>query len=190
MQKFLSKPIIITGIFWLLLFSTLLLFSQNPKDIPSSFPLKVGVSFDYGFLFHSAYFKKLPGIPNCCPRFERGEGNGFRISILGEYNLSAPIFVGARLFYQNFNGTLGKAEPTTLIYQGTPLDGVFEHKIISKFINMGIEPYISFNPISSLYLSIGVILGYSFSTWFDQSETIIEPKNIGTFRGSNFMLLN
>jgi outer membrane protein OmpA-like peptidoglycan-associated protein len=185
MWKFLNRLIIIARVFLLLLPSTLFLFSQNPKDTLLSFPFKVGVAFDYDFLFHSAYFKKLPGIPNCCPRFERGDGNGFRISVLGEYNISAPISVGVRLFYQNFNGTLGKIEPTTLIYQGLPLEGEFEHKIISKFTNMGIEPYISFNPISSLYLSIGVNLGYSFSTWFDQAETIVKPQDIGTFLDSN-----
>lgn len=185
MWKFLSKPIAIVWIFLLSLHLTLLLVAQNPKDAPLSFPFKVGVSFDYDFLFHSAYFKKLPGVPNCCPRFERGDGNGFRISILGEYNLSAPFFVGARLFYQNFNGSLDKVEPTTLIYQGVPLEGAFEHKIISKFSNIGIEPYISFNPISSLYLNIGVNLRYSFSTWFEQAETIIKPEDIGTFLDSN-----
>lgn len=188
MWKFLSRlrrPIIIAGIFLLLLPWTLALFSQNPQNALLSFSFKVGVSFDYGLLFHSAYFKKLPGIPNCCPRFEQGDGDGFRISILGEYKLSFPLFVGARLFYQNFSGKLGKVEPTTLIYQGVPLGGAFEHKIISKFTNMGIEPYISFNPISSLYLSIGVNVGYSFSTWFEQAETIIKPQDIGTFIDSN-----
>ncbi len=185
MKKFSLRLFITSGFLLFMLLGTFSLLSQSTADTLRVFPFKFGTFFDYELLFHTANFKKLPGIPNCCPRFEEGNGNGFSIGVLGEYSFLPRLSIGTYFFYRNFGGNLSKIEPTALIYQGKPLEGEFEHQIKSKFTDVGVKPYISFNPVFDLYLSINFEFGYSLTTWFEQAEKIVKPKGIGTFLDSN-----
>ena len=49
---------------------------------------RYGVFGGYSINFHTADFRALPGVPNCCPKFENGTGGGFAIGALYEFSIS------------------------------------------------------------------------------------------------------
>ena len=64
---------------------SLILCSNNifTQDYDSLFSRNFyGAYIHFNYNLHDASFAKLPGIPNCCPNFENGNGNGFSLGLL------------------------------------------------------------------------------------------------------------
>jgi outer membrane protein OmpA-like peptidoglycan-associated protein len=160
----------------LISFSSMFLFAQS--DVQKN---KYGVFGGLNFNMHQANFTQLPGIPNCCPRFETGTGLGFHFGVLYERKLSNKFWLGGNLSILPLNATLTHEEETSVNLDSGPAVGAFEHKVESEFLNFGIEPRIIYNPVHNLNLSVGPRLGYNMSYSFSQVETIIKPDGYGTF---------
>lgn len=146
---------------------------------------KYGGYIGFNFNSHTANFTKLPGIPNCCPRFEEGSGTGFNLGILYEYKIAKDFWIGSRLGIINLDGTLTRTENTTLNTSTGSMDGEFEHKVQASFMNIGFEPSIIYNPFKDLFLNAGFRLGSNITNTYSQSETIIQPLGQGTFIDEN-----
>lgn len=142
---------------------------------------KYGVYGGINLNFHSAQFTNLPGIPNCCPRFESGFGLGFNFGLLYEHRLSNVLSLGVRSGFHSLSGTLSTEEPTTVITPTGPLDGVFEHTVESAFMNLGFEPSLIYSLTPRFNISLGLRAGQSLTYTFSQAETIIQPDGVGTF---------
>jgi len=82
------------------------------------------------------------------------------------------------------DGALIENEQTTIITPNGLTTGTFEHKLESKFMNIGIEPMLIYNPFQRLFISVGGRFGINTTYTFDQVETIIKPSNYGTFLDS------
>lgn len=159
------------------------LLSLKAQDFANQ---KFGVFFGGNYNIHSANFQRLPGLPNCCPRFEDGSGFGFNGGILFENKiLGDNLWIGARLGILSLNGILLKEEPTTVIVSGVPTAGAFEHKVEGKFLNIGLEPNIIYNPTESFNVFAGMRFGINASKEYSQVETIVKPAGVGTFLDSN-----
>ena len=44
-----------------------------------------GLYSTFNYNFHISDFSKLPGIPNCCPKFTKGSGPGFGLGLFAEF---------------------------------------------------------------------------------------------------------
>lgn len=159
--------------------STILVYCQ---DIQNS---KFGIFGHYLLSLHSADFTRLPGIPNCCPRFESGSGSGYTYGALYEVPISNKFFLGARVGLQSIGATLKAEEGTTIIVDGVARRGTFTHSVESSLSNLGIDGLIIWNPVKKLYFSTGLRFGMVNSSTFAQEERITTPANGATFLDSN-----
>jgi outer membrane protein OmpA-like peptidoglycan-associated protein len=159
--------------------STILVYCQ---DIQNS---KFGIFGHYLLSLHSADFTRLPGIPNCCPRFESGSGSGYTFGALYEVPISNKFFLGARVGLQSIGATLKAEEGTTIIVDGVARRGTFTHSVESSLSNLGIDGLIIWNPVKKLYFSTGLRFSMVNSSTFAQEERITTPANGATFLDSN-----
>ena len=142
----------------------------------------------YGHLLlvqHHAAFTRLPGIPNCCREFSGGGGTGFDVGGLLQYALSDRLELEGRIGFIRFNGALRENEGTTVLLDGTPVPGTFEHQLDATFTAVEIAPLLFWRPFNNqlragLFPSIGLILGGSFK----QREELVEPVDIGVFENN------
>jgi outer membrane protein OmpA-like peptidoglycan-associated protein len=159
--------------------STTLVYTQ---DTPNT---KIGIFGHYLLSIHSADFSNLPGIPNCCPRFESGSGSGYTFGGLLEVPISNKFFLGARVGLQSIGATLKADEGTTIIVDGVARRGTFTHSVESSLSNIGIDGLFIWNPVKKLYFSTGLRFGMVSTSTFAQEERITTPANGATFLDSN-----
>jgi outer membrane protein OmpA-like peptidoglycan-associated protein len=151
---------------------------------------KYGIYAAYNLNQHVADFRRLPGVPNCCPHFEKGSGMGITLGALMELPLSDMFFLGLRLGYTTLDGLLTQKEGTTVITNGIAGDGEFEHKVDAAIGNMGLEvlfgisPLKNINLIKNINLYLGLRVGLNFSATYEQSEQITKPATGATFLDS------
>ena len=80
--------------------------------------------YSYGAFIGAAYssqsadFSELPGIPNCCPRFESGSGSVFSFGGIFDYSLSEKIAVGVNLLFSTGHNKVSAAETKNTIVSG------------------------------------------------------------------------
>lgn len=146
---------------------------------------KVGIFGGVSFNIHSADFQNLPGIPNCCPRFESGSGSGLVLGALFEQRLSSSFWLGVRGGLQSMSGVLSKKESVLVIVPTGPVNGAFEHRVDATLTNLGIEPSLIYNPFGRFSISAGPRLGYLVQESFEQREAIVQPSGFGTFADEN-----
>jgi outer membrane protein OmpA-like peptidoglycan-associated protein len=156
-------------------------FSLSAYSANDTSHSKYGVYGGINLNFHTAQFTNLPGIPNCCPRFESGFGLGYNFGVLYEHRLGKALSLGVRLGLHSLSGTLSAEEPTTVITPTGPLDGVFEHTVESGFMNLGFEPSLIYSLAPRFSISLGMRAGQNLTYTFSQVETIIQPEGVGTF---------
>lgn len=159
--------------------STKILYSQETPNT------KIGIFGHYLLSIHSADFTSLPGIPNCCPRFESGSGSGYTIGGLLEVPVSNKFLLGARVGLQSIGATLKADEGTTIIVDGVARRGTFTHSVESSLSNIGIDGLVIWNPVKKLYFSTGLRFGMVNTSTFAQEERITTPANGATFLDSN-----
>lgn len=134
---------------------------------------------------HSGNFQKLPGFPNCCPNFERGNGWGF--SVGGEFSslVTPRIFLSPRLGYISLSGKFRRPETTYFIINGEAIQGEFEHRLDADLKGLFIEPMITFKPLKYLFISAGMNSTFLVKYSFHQEERLTKPSNGVTFLDSN-----
>lgn len=176
-----TKKIILILIFTFFTFD----FTISQEIEESENNSKYGGYIGFNFNSHTANFSKLPGIPNCCPRFEEGTGTGLNFGVLYEYKIADDFWIGTRLGVMTLDGTLSSIEKTTLNTTNGSVEGEFEHKVESSFMNIGFEPSLMYNPFDELFLNIGGRIGSNITNTYSQVETIISPAGQGTFIDEN-----
>lgn len=157
-------------------------FAQEPDEQRSA--NTYGAFAHFNLNYHTADFSKLPGVPNCCPRFENGLGTGFTIGLLYERALSKSFFLSARLGWSDIGAELAETEPTVVICDAVPQDGEFEHIIDATLTNIGIEPLAGYRLFGGFHLMGGFRLGFAMDNDYSQVETITKPSDGATFLDS------
>lgn len=152
--------------------------SVDDPDVPRS---GYGAFGDLNINLHSAEFKKLPGIPSCCPRYENGAGVGPTLGIFYEIPLSAKFLLNLRAGYFSNGATLSTIEETTVILGNEAATAKFEHTVDASLSSVGLEPLVGYRSTPALTFQLGGHAGYVLTKTFSQKETMIEPTDVGTF---------
>jgi outer membrane protein OmpA-like peptidoglycan-associated protein len=143
-----------------------------------------GLFGHFGLNMHTANFQKLPGVPNCCPRFEEGSGTGVSFGALYELPLAELFALQLRAGYQSLNGELTAAEPTTVLHEGSATAGEFIHYLDATLATVGIEVLPGFRVMDALRINVGLGAGMVLTRNYDQREEISKPDGAGTFLDS------
>ncbi len=162
-----------------ILCGTFAAMAQSPSPILS--PWQVGAFGHAGSTLHTANFQKLPGVPNCCPRFENGSGTALGVGALVNFYVSPSTALGLRFGFASFDGTLQKEEGTTVIVNGSAQAGSFIHTLNAKLSAFSLQPHLHFGILSNMYLEVGAELAMLRTADYAQQETIGQPSGQGTF---------
>ncbi len=163
----------------LLFMSALASVSGFDKKENSSF--SAGAYLGYNLNNHTAGFSKLPGIPNCCPKFESGFGTGFNVGGILDYPLSSAFSVQLRAGYSILDGILKDNEQELMNFNGTAENGTFEHILDSKLSLLFFEPGADLLLFGNFSVFMGIPLGAIRQFDFSQREEIVKPADRGTF---------
>lgn len=169
------------------LFACLTNFHLQAADttiIVNKSDLRYGIYGHYGMNYHFTNFSKLPGIPNCCPKFEEGSSTGFDFGLLVEYPLSKLFDIELRAGYSVLDGDLSRTEPTTVIVEGKHVDGEFKHSLNSSLSDIHLEPVLSLKFFNYLRLFFSFHGGYMVTKNYEQEERIVKPSGKATFLDS------
>ncbi len=142
---------------------------------------RYGIFAAYNFNFHIADFQKLPGIPNCCQGFKKGDGKGFIIGAFIEIPLPYSLFAGLRASFSQLDGWLRQDEQTWVRIENDTLPGIFEHNLKTQYSTFGLEPYLGLIIINNLSISFGGRIAVPIVKKFQQWEEIVEPSDRGVF---------
>ncbi len=178
----------------MLVVATLFLFhtgrgKAQEENVPAtpeeSASLRPGGFFQFTPARHRSAFTRLPGIPNCCREFRGGGGIGFTGGILATLQLSERLELEGRLGYLQYNGAFREREETTVILDGVPTAGAFEHQLDPAFSGLTLAPSILWRPfLNQFRLHGGVTIGTFLSGDFEQREELVEPVSIGLFENN------
>lgn len=142
---------------------------------------KYGLYGNYGLNMHTADFRALPGVPNCCPKFEDGDGLGLSMGALFEMDFTSDFFLAARLGYTDLSGELSSIENTTIILNNTPQNGEFTHTVTANIQAITAKLLAGFRIMPNLSIYAGLGAGNMISATYDQVEQITNPSDRGTF---------
>ncbi len=142
---------------------------------------RYGFFADYNFNFQRADFRALPGVPNCCPRFTGGSGQGITFGALLEIPIARSLLLDFRPVYSINSASLTDREPVTVSVGGTVAPGIFEHAIDARIDRAGLESLLDIRLSRPISLLLGGGAYAVVRKTYDQRETIVEPAETGTF---------
>lgn len=154
-----------------------ILRAQSTLDVDK--PLsRYGVYGNFNLNSHSADFRTFPGVPNCCPKFQDGNGNGLSLGLLYDLPFNPQWFLALRAGYENYSAKLTTSEPQEL---AGGISGVFEHRVTADLASIGIEPSVGFKPLRNLNINAGIRTGFVIQKNYSQVEIIVQPSDKGVF---------
>lgn len=153
---------------------------------------KDNFSFDVSLPKYSilSEFQKIPGYPNCCSNFEKGDGNGVNFGLFYNFNSISQInqeqtnFLNYNLglVYNQSDYHLEKNDEIQISVNNKASTGVLTHNIDMDFVSLGIAGNIEYFPIKYVKLAFGFSLSSPIiSKKFSQIEYISNPKEDGVF---------
>ncbi len=148
---------------------------------PSLSSWQLGLFGQAGSTQHAANFQQLPGVPNCCPRFESGSGTALFTGVLVNYYMGTSTALGVRLGYASFSGTLQKEEATTVLIRGSAQAGSFIHTLDATLSAISVQPHLRLGFLSKAYVELGTEFAMMLTSDYAQQETIGQPSGQGTF---------
>lgn len=121
----------------------------------------------------------MPGVPNCCPGFDEGNGIGIASGMMVETPINDWFSVGGRLYMSTYNGALVEEEDEVVDDgSGLAANGVFEHRIDADIWAVAVEPIVVFGVVDEVKLFTGVRGDVIVRKLFAQKEEILEPSDI------------
>ncbi len=142
---------------------------------------RYGVYIDLNLNHHVADFRALPGVPNCCPRFESGNGVGTSFGLFYQHPFSESLSALLRAGFSSNSGTLTSNEGTVVIVNGQPVAGEFEHTVKTSLATWGVEPLAALRLVGRLRAYGGMRVSAVTTKTYEQKETISQPTTTGTF---------
>ncbi len=156
-------------------------------------PMQWGFLADLNLNGHNPDFRKLPGVPNCCPKYDKGSGTGFSLGGLIQFPLSTSLNLHFRLGYSDIGGKLTGDEVKEFSNpdnNGT-IAGVIRHTIEAGLTVLTLEPGIDFKLLGDFYIGAGLDAGLLMTKTFGQKEEIVSPADRITYaNGAKSYLVN
>lgn len=137
--------------------------------------MKYGLFGEFGIDQTKADFNKLKDIPNCCPQFLNGSGNGISIGALIDYPLAKDYGLIFRASYTSFESKMLSTEGTFVIVNNVIKAGEFNHSLNGYFSKVGLDPLFYYSIFPNLKVNLGMRLAFKLSSQFDQKETVVGP---------------
>ena len=153
--------------------------AQNNIQIDTS-DYRYGLILGYNFNFHSAEFRELPGIPNCCPLFESGSGGGITMGLEFEMPFLEEYQLKFRALYMGVGATLETEEMTKVNINGQDQDRMIIHTIDASLSKISLEPLFTYKLTDKFSLMGGLNLGFLIGASYEQKEELIDSQT-GTF---------
>ncbi|MDC1068099.1 OmpA family protein [Candidatus Kapabacteria bacterium] len=146
--------------------------------------ISYGIYADYGINILNVDFGSLPGIPNCCNNFDKGNGYAFSLGGVGYYNFKnyvPKLKGGLRLTYYQSSNDFSIKEGETFSVDNQPYEGEFEHLLTTKIQYLNIYPVLEYNIYDKLNLNLGLDFRIPINSNYNQSEIISDPIDRGVF---------
>ncbi len=158
---------------------------SNDTTLKSLKPLfYLGGYAGYNLNIHSADFKEIPPVPNCCKGFTSGTGSGFSLGALFDYEIKNDMFIEGRSGYSSIGAELlvhdKKIANTTVLRNGITevVDVAVDHTIDSKIDIISFEPIFKMKFLHGFIASFGLKAGYIVTGTMNQKEQLISPENV------------
>jgi hypothetical protein len=153
--------------------------AANSADIFSG--SRAGVTFLYGFDYHSADLLSIQEIGTCCPKNLDGTGNSMIFTLDYGINIIESGFLTFSLGYSNRNASLSAKEIEVINLDSTAIKGYFSHDLeldYSAFI-LGI----GYQQDISGMVGFGLTLMYEMPlpNEFHYAENLLSPADRGYF---------
>ncbi len=163
---------------FLLLFGTVRTQAQQDLE-PASH--SEGIYGGINLNLHGADFSKLPGIPNCCPKFTSGTGTGLAVGLMYEMPLRSWLFAHSRLGFSVLDAVLSEDELITIIVGNQLSTARVRHEIRSELSLISFDPMAGFAVSDMFRVYVGLSGGLFLAGRFEQDEQLVEPASFGTF---------
>ncbi len=136
-----------------------------------------GLFAGYTVNWHAADFAELPGVPNCCPRFESGSGGGIYGGALMMVPVNSFWSIALRAGYFESSGTLSQRDIIGgALRNGQTVDALVEHSLEASLGALALEPQAVMRPFDfPLSGNVGLHFGYRLTSQFEQREVLLEP---------------
>jgi outer membrane protein OmpA-like peptidoglycan-associated protein len=165
----------------LLFLPCMLLAQPDPaSDTRPRYGIVAGVNINR----HDADIRALPGVPNCCPRFQTGTGIGFSGGVFYQFSIGAPFSIWLRGSYMSHDGSLSEIERETFGVNGEPVAGEIEHSVDAMLGTIGLEPMLDYRITGGLSAMLGARAGFLFRRNYEQREELLTPTT-GTFNNGS-----
>jgi outer membrane protein OmpA-like peptidoglycan-associated protein len=145
---------------------------------------KYGAYLHYNLNFHRSDFRDLPNVPNCCPSFMGGSGNGISLGLAYYHKFNETLFSQLKLGYINLNGNFKSLEHTVLSLNGVGVNGEFEHNLDVNIGMIMLEHLFTYK-YKGFSFSFGITGGITVLRDFSQIEIITKPDGLVTFLDEN-----
>ena len=119
--------------------------------------LEYGAHSNMNINIFDANFANLPNIPNCCLKFENGDGLGYSIGFQFSKPYSNFAAINFRLTISEFGGTFNSEEPVGISYNGKLVPVTINHLIESHIYTAGLEA----GNVFILFGRLNIFLGQS-----------------------------
>jgi outer membrane protein OmpA-like peptidoglycan-associated protein len=176
-MKKLSTTLIL-GLLLITIFNASTITAQSVSDNATS---RFGLLGDFGLFQHGSDFRGLPGLPTCCPRYDKGTGSGFFAGLVYDIPISSTLFLNLRGVYSAHKGVFTSIETRPVLdITNTVVDGVFEHRLETSLGIIALEPIVRYPIFGNLALNGGMNISYALQKDYTQQETLLSPST-GTF---------
>lgn len=143
-----------------------------------------GVYGGVNFNMHTADFRALPGVPNCCPDFASGSGVGVHGGALYLYPFSPFDALEFRVGVSTLNAQLSTNEATVLNDHGAAVPGTFQHTVNASIFTLGIEPFWNRRVFDKFTVLLGARIAAVLAHTYDQREELTDPSTGSFSNGS------
>lgn len=137
---------------------------------------RFGIYGGYSINFHSADFRALPGVPNCCPAFESGSGGGLAFGALYEMAISRKFWLTFQAGISTLDATLRRSEYVPALRVADDYyfpEAEISHRITAHLASMGLAPMITANPVGGLRFHAGMEIALLGAIQYDQVEEMM-----------------
>ncbi len=167
-----------------LLFIILLITTSSysrPDSLSPDLRSYFGVFAGYNSNTHRAEFNQLPGVPDCCPQYDGGNGAGFAMGGFFEFLLYKNFSTGLRFGYSQLDATFLAFENKLVKVDNIIVNGKMEHSLKTSISMISLMPYLSYNLFDGFSLYAGPQVGYYHLRLYYLKESIVEPAGRGVF---------
>ncbi|MBK9248094.1 MAG: OmpA family protein [Ignavibacteria bacterium] len=137
---------------------------------------RYGIFGGYNINFHSADFRALPGVPNCCPKFESGSGGGIAFGALYETALTRKFWLTFQAGFATLDAALNRKEYVPALRVADDYyfpEAEINHRIVTQVSTMGLAPMITANPVGGLRFHAGMEIAFLGGIRYDQVEEMM-----------------